>query len=469
MESLPKNEGLPPRLWTLILFTTVAALVVGTWAVFTRALTPHLSIAVTSDRSGLVLESGAKVKMRGVQIGRVSAVEGGSGPVRMELEIDPEQAAFIPSNVTARIKATTAFGAKYVDLVVPEAPGPKRIQSGAVIPAENVSTEVNTVFENLTTVLAQIDPVKLNGTLSAIAEALRGQGNKIGQATTDANTVLTALNSRSETIRADWHAVEGFSTTYSNAAQDILSILAAASTTAATVTEHASNLDGLLVSVIGMSRSGSDLIGPNKDNLVNAINVLEPTTRLVMKYNPELTCMLVGGHWFLENGGYDVTGGVNGKSITTDVALLLGDDQYRYPDNLPIVDAKGGPDGAPGCGSLPIVDNNFPHRQLITNTGWGTGLDIRPNPGIGVPGYANYFPSTRAVPEDPSIRHLGPPAPGPIPYPGAPAYGAQLYAPDGTPLWPGLPAAPPAGEPAQPGPTAPSSDPPQLPIANPTP
>ena len=28
----------------------------------------------------------------------------------------------------------------------------------------------------------------------------------------------------------------------------------------------------------------------------------------------------------------------------------------------------------------------------------------------------------------------GGPGPGPIPYPGAPAYGAQQYAPDGTPL-----------------------------------
>jgi phospholipid/cholesterol/gamma-HCH transport system substrate-binding protein len=83
-------------------------------------------------------------------------------------------------------------------------------------------------------------------------------------------------------------------------------------------------------------------------------------------------------------------------------------------------------------------------RNLVTNTGFGTGVDWRPNPGIGFPAWANYLPVTRAVPEPPSIRNLfGGPAPGPIPYPGAPAYGADLYAPDGTPLWPGLPPAPP--------------------------
>ena len=54
---------------------------------------------------------------------------------------------------------------------------------------------------------------------------------------------------------------------------------------------------------------------------------------------------------------------------------------------------------------------------------------MRPNPGIGFPGYADYFPVTRGIPEPPSIRHPGGPAPGPVPYPGAPPYGAQQYAP----------------------------------------
>ena len=104
-----------------------------------------------------------------------------------------------------------------------------------------------------------------------------------------------------------------------------------------------------------------------------------------------------------------------------DVGLSLGDDPYHYPENLPVIGAKGGPGGKPGCGSLPDVAKNWPVRNLVTNTGFGTGIDWRPNPGIGFPAWANYLPTTRAVPEPPSIRNLfGGPAPGPIPYPGAP-------------------------------------------------
>jgi phospholipid/cholesterol/gamma-HCH transport system substrate-binding protein len=186
--------------------------------------------------------------------------------------------------------------------------------------------------------------------------------------------------------------------------------------------------------------------------------VLEPTTNLLYKYNPSYTCLLLGAKHLLDHGGYEAPGG-NGRSIILDAGLALGDDPYSYPRHLPIVGAKGGPGGKPGCGSLPDVKENWPVRQLVTNTGFGTGVDWRPNPGIGFPGYVNYLPTTRAVPEPPSIRNLfGGPAIGPVPYPGAPAYGAPMYAPDGTPLWPGLPPAPPPGAPRDPGPT-PGSEP----------
>ncbi|MDT5128840.1 MAG: phospholipid/cholesterol/gamma-HCH transport system substrate-binding protein [Mycobacterium sp.] len=440
----------------------LVALIVGittmTAMLFSGTLKSYVSVTLTSDRAGLVMESGGKVKMRGVQVGRVSQIVGGRNPVSLQLQIDPDQIKYIPANVQARIRATTAFGAKYVDLIYPSDPSTKRLTAGQTIKSENVSTEVNTVFQNLVGVLHQIDPAKLNAVLSALAEALRGQGRTIGEATTDANKVLMAINPRAETIRADWQSLKGFSDTYAAAAQDILKVLDAASTTSTTISSNAAALDALLTSVVGFSRSGVNLLGASKDNLVNAVNVIEPTTALLLKYNPMLTCMLVGSKWLLDNDGYAAAGG-NGKSLIVDAAVLLGDDPYRYPDNLPIVGAKGGPGGKPSCGSLPIVDNNWPVRYLVTNTGFGTGLDVRPNPGIGFPGYANYFPGTRAVPEPPSIRNPGGPAPGPIPYPGAPPYGAQLYAPDGTPLYPGLPPAAPPGASREPGPPPPGSEP----------
>ena len=152
-------------------------------------------------------------------------------------------------------------------------------------------------------------------------------------------------------IRRDWRSFGDFNATYRAAADDILTILDTASTTSATVSRHATELDGLLMNAIGLAQSGTDLLGASKDSLVGAINTLAPTADLFMKYNPVYTCWLQGATWFLDNGGFDVWGGANGRSIQLDVGLLFGNDGYRYPQNLPITAAKGGPGGRPGCGS----------------------------------------------------------------------------------------------------------------------
>jgi phospholipid/cholesterol/gamma-HCH transport system substrate-binding protein len=432
--------------WTAALFATVIGLVLVCSAFFAGTFSSYVPVTLTSDRSGLVMESGAKVKMRGVEVGRVDGIVGGKQPVSLKLEIFPDQVRHIPANVAAEIKATTAFGAKYVDLIYPDHPSPKRLAAGAVLRSRNVGTEVNTVFDNLVGLLQQIDVSKLNAVLTALADGVRGRGQRMGEAITDANQVLQAVNPRMDTVAADWRSFKGFSDAYSAAAQDILATLDAASTTSTTVTDHAKDLDALLLNTIGFSNSGIALLGPNKDNFVNGINVLEPTTNLLLKYNPEYTCTIQGAKLFPDHHGFDGWGAIagNGRSLMLDAALMPGKDPYKYPENLPIVAAKGGPGGKPGCGSLPDVSKNFPVRRLVTNTGWGTGLDWRPNPGIGSPCWVDYFPVTRGAPEAASIRRCLPgPAPGPVVAPGAPPYGAPWYGPDGAPMFPGVPPAPP--------------------------
>lgn len=470
MEDFFRESRLRPQWAAALLVFVLVTLVVACSLLFAGTFTSRVPVTMTSDRAGLVMETGAKVKLRGVQVGKVGAINGGGTQVRLTLDLDPDQVKYIPANVAAQIQATTAFGAKYVDLVMPEDPSARHISAGAVVQSRNVSTEVNTVFENLTGVLKQIQPDKLNAVLTALADGLRGQGPRIGEATTGANEVLIALNARTDTIRGDLRSLKAFSDAYGAAAPDLVRILDAASTTSTTITKQARDLDALLLSTIGFSQAGVNLLAPNQKNLVDAINVLQPTTDLLMKYNPEYTCLLVGSKWWLDNGGFAAVGG-NGYSDVADAALLWGKDPYRYPDNLPVVAAKGGPGGKPGCGSLPDASKNFPVRQLITNTGWGTGLDIRPNLGIGSPCYGNYLPVTRAVPQPPSIRQCLPgPAIGPVPYPGAPPYGAALYGPGGVPLWPGVPPAPPAAGPPNAAPAIPpSADTPVAPIPPPLP
>jgi phospholipid/cholesterol/gamma-HCH transport system substrate-binding protein len=465
-----RNERrLHPAWWTLILITLIVGVMVLAAALYSGAFISYVPITVTSERSGLVMEPGGKVMMRGIQVGQVDDVSADRQGASLHIQLFPDQIKYIPADVTARIRATTAFGAKYVDLEYPDNPIAARLAAGAVLRSQNVSTEVNTVFENLVGLLKQVDPYKVNAVLAALSEGFRGQGDRMGHAIADSNAVLGQLNSRSETIRRDWHGLQGFSETYGAAAQDIVSVLDAASTTSSTIATHAKALDTLLLNTIGFATAGTNLLAPNRHNLVDAINLLEPTTNLLMKYDPEYACTLIGAKFMLDHGGYQAIGG-NGRTVVLDGSLHLGQDKYNYPDNLPIVAAKGGPGGKPGCGSLPDVAKMFPLRQLVTNTGWGTGLDLRPNPGVSAQTcFANFLPVTRAVPQPPDIRQCLPgPAVGPVTAPGMPPYGAALYGPGGVPLWPGIPPAgtpppvPVPGTPVAPGKIPPHPAPPAV-------
>jgi phospholipid/cholesterol/gamma-HCH transport system substrate-binding protein len=402
-----RRSRIDPIWWAPTLFILVAGLTALTAGSFSGSFTPFISLTLVSDRAGLVMEPGAKVKLRGVQVGQVGSIGTDVKAAQLTLKMDPGPFKYLPSNLEAEIKSTTAFGSKYVDLIVPEHPSPTSLKPGAVLHSRNVTVEVNTVFENLQSVVTAIDPAKLNAILSAFAQSVRGKGARIGQAITDANNILLTVNPRQDTIDKNWRLFGKTTAIYSDAAQDILSILDSAATTSKTLTDDQRSLDSLLLSAVGFSQTGINLIGRNESNIVRSFNLLDPTTALLNKYSPTFTCLFQGAQWYVDHGGRDALGG-NGYSVILDAALLFGDDPYRFPKHLPKVNATGGPGGKPSCGSLPDPSANFPVRALVTDTGWGAAPDeIRTTPWVGNPWWANYFPTTKNPPEPPRFNYRG--------------------------------------------------------------
>jgi phospholipid/cholesterol/gamma-HCH transport system substrate-binding protein len=389
------------------LFLLIAGLVALTAASFSGKFEQSVPLTLVSDRAGLVMEPGAKVKLRGVQIGQVASIGTDTKAAQLQLKMQPDAFKYLPSDVEAEIKSTTAFGSKFVELIVPEHHSSVALKPGAVLRSRNVTVEVNTVFENLQSVVQAIDPAKLNSILSAFAQSVRGKGDRLGPAITDANNLLLTVNPRLGTIHTNWRLFGKTTAAYSKAAQDILSILESATTTSATLTANQQSLDALLLSAIGFSQTGIGVIGRNESNIVQAINLLDPTMALLQTYSPTYTCLFQGAQWYVEHGGRETLGG-NGYSFIMDAGLLFGDDPYRYPKHLPKVNATGGPGGKPSCGSLPDPSANYPVRALVTDTGWGTEPnEIRTNLAVGNPWWSNYFPTTKNPPEPPRYFFRG--------------------------------------------------------------
>src|ERR1700722_8875158 len=408
-----RHSRIDPIWWAPTLFILIGGLIALTAGAFSGKFQDFVPLTLVSNRAGLVMEDGAKVKLRGVQVGQVASIGTNVKSAQLQLKMQPGPFKYLPSNVEAEIKSTTAFGSKYVDLIVPEHPSSTPLKPGAVLHSRNVTVEVNTVFEDLQSVIQALDPAKLNAILSAFAQSVRGKGDRLGQAITGANDVLLTVNPRMDTIDKDWRLFGKTTAIYSDAAQNILSILDSATTTSVTLTENQRSLDTLLLSAVGLSQTGINVVGRNESNIVQSFNLLDPTTALLNKYSPTYTCLFQGAQWYVDHGGREALGG-NGYSVILDAALLFGDDPYRYPRHLPKVNATGGPGGKPSCGSLPDPSANFPVRALVTDTGWGAAPDeIRTTPWVGNPWWANYFPTTKNPPEGPRFNYRGgvPPPP----------------------------------------------------------
>src|SRR3954452_5526223 len=94
-----KDYRLHEAWWTAILIVAIVAIVLASLAAFSGTFRSFVPVTLTSDRAGLVMEPGGKVKLRGVQVGRVGTINGGTGAVNLKLEIDPDQVQYIPANV----------------------------------------------------------------------------------------------------------------------------------------------------------------------------------------------------------------------------------------------------------------------------------------------------------------------------------------------------------------------------------
>ena len=460
MEAKRRAAGLHPGWWALVFVLAMISIIPFTALAFNRDFTSYARVTVVSDRAGLVMEPYAMVKFRGVVVGRVASIQF-DDPVKLRLEVNSDQLTFIPANVGAQISASTVFGGKFVELVAPGQPSRKRLAAGAVVNSSNVSIEANTVFQNVVGVLNQIDTAKLNAVLSALAEGFRGKGEAIGEAITDFNQVLLAVNPRSETIRADYRALKGFADTYSAAAGNLLTVLDAATTTSTTINENAKALNSLLLNAVGLSNSGINLIGPNRDNLVRGINVLEPTTRLLMKYNPELTCMLSRR----EKGPRHGLAGRRRRPRR----------QVRDPGHQLVVRARTSTAIRITCpstgrrvdrGERPAVVRcpmSARTGRCVTGHQFRMGHRARrpAQPGYRLPGlhrlFAGHPRHTRAsefrLPgrSRAGADSVSSPSSG-MYLPGCAAYGAPGTHPDGTPLYPGLAAGAAARRPREPGP-----------------
>jgi phospholipid/cholesterol/gamma-HCH transport system substrate-binding protein len=368
----PVNQPRTPpfKLAGLVLLLVVAVVVALVWIQFRGGFAEPERLTLISSRSGLSMDPGSKVTYNGVEIGRVAGIEainvGGEPKAKVTLDVDKKFVKLIPRNVDAAIKASTVFGNKYVAFASPKNPTPQRITAADQIDVSGVTTEFNTLFETVVSVAEKVDPVKLNQTLTATAQALDGLGERFGQSIENGNTILADVNPRMPRIREDNQRLADLADVYANNSPNLFDALEHAVTTARTLNEQQGNIDAALMASVGFGNTGGEVFEKSGPYLVRGAADLVPTTELLDKYSPALFCTIRNYH-DVEPKIASSLGG-NGYSLRTHSQVLGAGNPYVYPDNLPRVNARGGPEGRPGCWQ-PVTRDLWPQPYLVMDTG----------------------------------------------------------------------------------------------------
>ena len=356
---------------------------------YRKAFTPVDRVTLLADHTGLQLNPGADVKLHGVVVGEVRAVASDGNGARVRLALNPDLTPQIPADVSAQLLPKSLFGERYVALVPPANAASRAIRAGAVIPQDRSSSavELERVLDGALPLLQSIRPDHLAATLAAIATALEGRGDKLGETLVALDKYLEQLNPELPTIADDVRKLVTVLDTYDGALPDLLSLLRDVTVPMNTVSEKSAQLATLLAATTEAADSTRLFLERHGDQLIQLGDVSRPVLELLAVYAPEYPCVFAG----LRAGQPRAEAVFDGGRMHITLEITRDNGKYQPGRDEPVYGARNGP----LCWGLP--DNPpIPAPEFPINDGYDYGAD-RPGPArlpVGIPGTAPGAPVT---------------------------------------------------------------------------
>jgi phospholipid/cholesterol/gamma-HCH transport system substrate-binding protein len=427
------------RVYALILLGIMLGFLGLCTAMYLNAFAKTVPVQLRADRSGLQMYPGNRVQLKGVDVGEVGSVslaDGDRGAVDIVLDMDADRIGQVPADVSVSLDQLTAFGAKTVQMTMPQAPSGRMLAAGDQISSDAVTVEVNTLFDSLDQILDTLEPAQVSQVIGNLATALDGRGEEIGETATQLNAYLKRFNANLPQLQTDFRKGADLTNLYGDVAGDLASTLDNATVTSRTVVEQQADIESFLFQLSRVSKTGESFFLQNREGIRDVAQTALPTTDLLREYSPMFSCWLKGldkSRQQLEQQQGNTVPGFVGL-----VTLQPGDTVYKSP---PEVGADNGPD----CHQMPGLDGSVVPESLMKNVDKGG----EPNPD---------GDNTVRIGEPPLVTQLFGPFAGAgegLGLPGAqvqPVPGGENAPAPGAPAGPG---APPAPAPGAPGPLTP--------------
>ncbi|MBE1531577.1 MCE family protein [Actinomadura algeriensis] len=359
------SERMRLRLLGTTMVLVIVLLLALTVAFYNKAFRPTVDVKVAAERVGLQLLPHSDVKVRGLIVGEVRDTEVTDKGAILHLAIDPDKAELIPRNVQARMLPKTLFGEKYVSLEMPAQGGTLGLTEGMTIQQDRsrAAVEINKVLDDLLPLLRAVKPAELNATLNALATALQGRGDQLGENLEQADALLKKINPELGTLVQDLHGLADVADVYNAAAPDLLQTLRNLNVTSRTITDKEETIEQLIPAVTALSEDGNTFMRQNGPKIIGVNIANRDVLQLVAKYSPTLPCVLEGmvkAKPELERVG----GGDGSKTYNLTIEIVKPRPAYKYPLDKP----EARDHRNPRCYGIPNSKVPFPDYLALDGT-----------------------------------------------------------------------------------------------------
>ncbi|MCF7553094.1 MULTISPECIES: MCE family protein [Pseudonocardia] len=230
------------------------------------------------------LQSGDRVTVAGVEVGRVTSVELEGDHVAVDFRVD---SAWVGDRTAASIEIATLLGSKYLALDVQ---GDQELDPSVAIPRERTISPFDVVeaFNGLSGTIDQIDTAQLATSLETLSDTFRDTPNDVRGTLDGLSRLSTTISSRDEQIRKLLAGARNLSGILADRRQDFDQLLSDGNLLLGELQKRRDAIDRLLSGTRLLSQQLSGLVADNREQLRPTLETLDRVVAVLQRNQDNL-------------------------------------------------------------------------------------------------------------------------------------------------------------------------------------
>jgi phospholipid/cholesterol/gamma-HCH transport system substrate-binding protein len=301
------------RRFAVVLASVLVGLMVAAGAVVVRDAYFRPKTIDAYFKTATAIYPGDEVRVAGVKVGRITAIEPAGGRVKMVLSVD--RSVPVPAQAEAVIVAANLIAARYVELTpaYQSSRGGPTMADGAVIPLERtaVPVEWDEVKSQLMRLATQLGPSSQVSTpaiarfINSTADALDGNGDKLRQTLAQLSGVGRILANGSGNIVDTVKNLQTLVSTLRDSKTQIVQFQGRFATLTSVLNNNRSDLDAALTNLSAAVGEVQRFIAETRDKTSEQVQRLADVTSNLAEHRRDLEQLLHVGANAIANGYAD--------------------------------------------------------------------------------------------------------------------------------------------------------------------